>query len=386
MNVTSPLPTRRGQQGFSLVEIMVGIVVGMVGLLVIYKTLSVWDTHTRTTTSGGDAQVAGTLAMYNLERDIKLAGMGFGTADPQVMGCTVTGFDSGTGRVLSFPLYPVQIAASGPAGSPDSISVLSGNSSFFVSAEPFTFSSATTKKLTRREGFRRGDLAVVAGNPTGLPATADCQLVQITDNTDPDGFTVSHNTGTYVPDPAYSAATAASAAFNAGGGTGATFSSGTMYNLGPSPELNLWQITGRVLSRAGYIHGTPSFEISEGIINMKAQYGVDADGDNKIADSEWVTTTPVDWTRVRAIRVAILVRSSQFEKPPADSASATAVAVTRTANTPAWAGGTFLMTSVDGTADTFSDTDAVPNNWRFYRYRVYEKVIPLRNMIWGTSP
>jgi len=29
------------------------------------------------------------------------------------------------------------------------------------------------------------------------------------------------------------------------------------------------------------------------------------------------------------------------------------------------------------------DTDAVPNNWRYYRYRVYERVIPLRNMIWG---
>jgi len=24
------------------------------------------------------------------------------------------------------------------------------------------------------------------------------------------------------------------------------------------------------------------------------------------------------------------------------------------------------------------------NNWRNYRYRVYENVIPLRNMLWGT--
>jgi type IV pilus assembly protein PilW len=41
---------------------------------------------------------------------------------------------------------------------------------------------------------------------------------------------------------------------------------------------------------------------------------------------------------------------------------------------------------VDGTSDSYGATDAVPNNWRFYRYRVYEKVIPLRNMIWGTAP
>ncbi len=46
------------------------------------------------------------------------------------------------------------------------------------------------------------------------------------------------------------------------------------------------------------------------------------------------------------------------------------------------------MTNLDGTADSFAGApnNPDPNNWRFYRYRVYEKVIPLRNMIWGTSP
>ena len=41
------------------------------------------------------------------------------------------------------------------------------------------------------------------------------------------------------------------------------------------------------------------------------------------------------------------------------------------------------MSNVDGTADTDPDND---NNWRNYRYRVYQTVIPLRNMIWGTTP
>ena len=39
------------------------------------------------------------------------------------------------------------------------------------------------------------------------------------------------------------------------------------------------------------------------------------------------------------------------------------------------------MTNVDGTAA--SETTDVPNNWHYYRYNVYEKVIPLRNMIWN---
>ena len=42
------------------------------------------------------------------------------------------------------------------------------------------------------------------------------------------------------------------------------------------------------------------------------------------------------------------------------------------------------MTNVDGTADGFGDANPDPNNWRYYRYRVYERVIPLRNVLWGT--
>ena len=43
------------------------------------------------------------------------------------------------------------------------------------------------------------------------------------------------------------------------------------------------------------------------------------------------------------------------------------------------------MTNLNSDADSFDDLTADPNNWRFYRYRVYERVIPLRNMLWGTT-
>ena len=41
------------------------------------------------------------------------------------------------------------------------------------------------------------------------------------------------------------------------------------------------------------------------------------------------------------------------------------------------------MRNVDGTPDPSETPNADPNNWRYYRYRVYERVIPLRNMLWG---
>jgi len=377
------------QQGFSLVEILVGIVIGMVGLLVIFKTVAIWDNHTRSTVSGGDAQVAGTLAMFNLERDIKQAGMGFGRAASGVMGCTVTGVDtSGGGRNLSFPLRPIDLTVDATGG-PDTLTVLAGNSSFFVDNARIVGATPTAKQFKDTTGLRKGDVAVLA------PASGTaCELIQITDNSDPDRVSVSHSgLGSYVPDVAYQPANPAAAVpprYNVSTGTTGTYvPGGTLFNLGSAPQLNVWSVTGgRVLSRVNQMQGTAAVEVSDGVINMKAQYGVDADGNNEIANSEWVTTAPTDWSRVRAVRVALLVRSSQFEKPVAAASTSIAMPPTPTSKNPTWAGGTFVMTNVDatGSADTRSDTDVVPENWRFYRYRVYEKVIPLRNMIWGNTP
>lgn len=376
------------QEGFSLVEILVGIVIGMVGLLVIFKTVAIWDNHTRSTVSGGDAQVAGTLAMFNLERDIKQAGMGFGRAASGVMGCTVTGVDTATGRNLSFPLRPIELTVDATGG-PDTLTVLAGNSSFFVDNARIVGATPTVKQFKDTTGLRKGDVAVLA------PASGTaCELIQITDNSDADRVSVSHSgLGSYVPDVAYQPANPASAVpprYNVSTGTTGTYvPGGTLFNLGSEPQRNVWSVTGgRVLSRVNQMQGTAAVEVSDGVINMKAQYGVDADGNNEIANSEWVTTAPTDWSRVRAVRVALLVRSSQFEKPVAAASTSIAMPPTPTSKNPTWAGGTFVMTNVDatGSADTRSDTDVVPENWRFYRYRVYEKVIPLRNMIWGNTP
>ena len=375
---------KRRETGFSLVELMVGVVVGLIGLLVIYQTLSVWDSHNRTTVSGGDAQVSGSLAMFSLERSIKLAGMGIGLALTPVMGCPVTGTDTVAGKPVDFSMYPVQIKT-GASGAPDEIDVLAGSSAFFVSAEPFNVSTPTTKKLLHRDGFRSGDVAIVAGNDMGAPASATCHLVQISDNTAVDNATISHAAGALVADPAVPVPTVNTSRYNEPAGTGTVFSSGTMYNLGPTPTLLQWKIDKRVLTSADYLQqDIAPKQVADGVINMKAEYGVDLNGDTIVSSTsaEWITTAPTDWTQVRAIRVALLVRSSQFEKP---DATPTGSPVTPTA--PFWTHGDgstepFVMTNVDGTADANVLKD--PNNWRYYRYRVYEKVIPLRNMIWGT--
>ena len=142
----------RGARGFSLVEILVGVAIGVVGMLVIFKTIATWDTHTRSTSAGSDAQSAGALAMFNVERDIKQAGMGFMGIGPALpppapplssLGCAVSGVDTQTGRNLAFNMVPVEIVLN--AGQPDTLNVLYGNSPFFVSVDAVKRSSETKK-------------------------------------------------------------------------------------------------------------------------------------------------------------------------------------------------------------------------------------------------
>ena len=226
---------------------------------------------------------------------------------------------------------------------------------------------------------------------------AVCGLFEITGNANADGLTVDHGTGAYLNFANNQNVTAQStlaadararlqaqflnnsgnARYNDGTAKGVG-SSGAIFNLGTFPQLNVWQITNRrFLTVDNTLANQPAAtEVAEGIVNLQAEYGVDADSNGVIAAAEWSGVAPADWRQLRAIRVALLARSQQFEQ----------TAVTTTA--PAWAGGAFTMANVDGTADT-NPVDPTgkltPNNWRSYRYRVYETVIPLRNLVWGMS-
>jgi type IV pilus assembly protein PilW len=391
LRIHSSSPRRRAR-GFSLVEILVGVAIGVVGMLVIFRTIATWDTHTRSTTAGSDAQSTGSLAMFNLERDIKQAGQGFlgigfvaGTP-PSALGCAVSGVDTQTGRALAFNMVPVTIGLN--AGQPDTITVLYGNSPFFVSEEKYTATTGTTKTLDRRNGFRTGDVAIAG-------AGANCNLVQVTDDTNADGKTIVHAdsvnyVNSYLVPPAPRVARYNSA------GLPVLAAAGTIYSLGPNPRLDTWAINAAngSLTNTEQFSGAPAFVVGEGVVNIKALYGLDLLGNRTV--NSWTNvapTTAAGWAQVMSVRLALLVRSRQFERTADQSASGVPTGVT--VNPPTWSGAAilppipnsnFVMTNTNGTPDSFGPNDPDPLNWRYYRYRVYEKEIPLRNVIWGMTP
>ncbi|MCZ7563624.1 MAG: PilW family protein [Burkholderiales bacterium] len=221
-----------------------------------------------------------------------------------------------------------------------------------------------------RAGFDVGDKVVFVGTGAAPP----CVLQQITDRPAADPLQLEHAQGGNDANQ---------------GGVAAAFTpaSGFAYNLGPLPRRNVWQVSNRRLVVADATFGVGTvLEMADGIVDLQAEYGVDANGNGLVEDSEWTTATPAgaNWRALRALRVGLLARSAQWDRaacsPNPQWTSGASGALVRT---------NFTMTNADGTADGFAgcaENPPSPNNWRRYRYSVYETVIPLRNMIWGTAP
>lgn len=383
MNAKSILPiraSRRIQHGFSLIEILVGMAIGLIGVVIIFQMLTNWDASRRTTSAGSDAQIAGSVGMFTLERELKVAGTGFGdvTADKvsvaPLLNCIVSAYDQRASTpVFTFPLLPIRITPNAINGGPITITTLYGNSDFLSTGITFKSSTATTKQLINRSGFQLGDVVVVTALETAA-TPIPCAMIEVTAVNDPDLLTIGHaQLGSYTTfygqtQPSY---------YNDPAGAAAAISNGYLFNLGPNPALMQWNIQGgRRLVKANLLNSTaPAGEVADGIVNMQAQYGYDTDGDNIISNGEWISTlpTPTDWTKVRAVRVALLARSQQFEK-------------NYVSPVPTWVGGNFTMFNMDNSlGPTTGATNSDPNDWRTYRYRVYEKVIPLRNVIWPNT-
>ena len=120
------------------------------------------------------------------------------------------------------------------------------------------------------------------------------------------------------------------------------------------------------------------------IVMIQAQYGIsNAVASNQI--TSWVDATGV-WAAtaatpnlanrklIKAVRVAVIARNSKIENQVVSTDCDSETSATPN-GVCAWAGSATSpapVVNLTGTA-----------NWDRYRYRVYETVIPLRNMVWS---
>ena len=65
-------PTALRQNGLSLIELMVALVIGLVTTLVIMQVFSVFEDQKRATTGSADAKTSDNIALYLIARDLQM--------------------------------------------------------------------------------------------------------------------------------------------------------------------------------------------------------------------------------------------------------------------------------------------------------------------------
>jgi type IV pilus assembly protein PilW len=366
MRLTNRLPRSR-QTGFSLVELMVGMAIGLLATIIIIQVMSVFDAQRRTTTGSADAQTNGGIALFSISRELKMAGYPLLPLESSALECTTFNINAGATGISG--ITPVTIAdgvATGTISASDRITMRYGD-------------SMLGGAITQTAGS-------VSGSAVAVSSTFGCQVNDISLIIAGGICNMSRVTALGT------APVSVSLTDTAGGGTPqanlACLGSWTEVTYAVNPATGNLDRTVSVNGAAAVT--TPSVV---GVVNLQAQYGVsNAPNENQVtkwvdakvdADgNDWANPTLNLRNRIKAVRIAVVARNAKVEGEVV-AAACSSLTAAAPAGLCAWPG----TVTADGTTWPAPEIDLSPGdaNWARYRYRVYETIIPLRNVIWSRN-
>jgi type IV pilus assembly protein PilW len=386
------------ERGFSLIELMVGLVISLICIFAMLSVFAIYEGQKRTTTNGSDAQQSGSFSMYELERQVRTAGSGLVQGNKYgVWGCAVTAytvskqqlpattpfpapFTNWPATTLAVPVLIQSGGLTGATANPDIIAVIGGNSSIRTFKAGIVASTGLTVTLDNSLGVLASDYLLVPKNGANT-------------------CTVARSTNAL---PAANVVVLDATASPAAGFVGAYNAPGTVFDLGPSPTFSLFGVDNvktnslmvyDLLQRpAAGTAAVPPITIADGIVNLKALYGVNdgANGGTLLSGQvdEWVQPTGAVWSlaaltpipdtaaaataraQIKAIRIVVVARSQQPERAPAASAT-----VQSSAGYIGYSGATTMTLFPDLALGLRYTIATLPQ----YRYKVYDTTIPIRN-------
>ena len=255
------------QSGFSLIEILVGLVIGLVAMLAIFQTLALFESQRRTTGAGADMQQSGLTALYALEQDIRLGG--FGLIDNGSMPCfNINAYGS---PQSIFQSIPARIQDGGTGSDTlitarfdsDTGGIATGGGRAILANGVSALPAAIT--VDTGEGFKANDYILIT------QSSLSCSLLQVS------------STYAYVPggDPTSipvkgvvnAAGTAAAPTFPNYTGSSVT-PYATIVDLGPTDPF----VTASFYVSNGSLvesdNGATAVPLASVIVNLQVQYGV----------------------------------------------------------------------------------------------------------------
>ncbi|WP_229408701.1 PilW family protein [Massilia yuzhufengensis] len=379
--------------GFSLVELMVSVVIGLLAVLFATRLMTDSERNKRAALGGSDSMQNGMLAMFSISGDAEHAG--FGLNDPLIVGCDTVMEDSGGYEMAqaargAATVRPLAAAIIEPGGEgPDGISLYAGSS----------FSGTGTLRITSDYiggtridvdripyGFGKGDVILVAPETMG----EQCSLAQ-----------VSNDAGSLPPPPSqqYVMIAGSGNRYNSGS-LGAQYKGGAarLYNLGPAASLGFrtWSVEGgflRLRSTDMKGAGADSQPVADNIVSLKAQYAFDTrvgedfkpedgmrlsswSGEMIDADGDGTIGSAGDYQRISALRIAVVARARNPDRPDT-AAGQCSIPASRAERPRIFAD----ADNPEGDPVTVA-VEGDPAHWSCYRYRVFETIVPLRNAGW----
>ena len=365
----------RAALGFTLIELMVGMVIALLTTVVIAQVLVVSEGRRRTTVAGTDAQVNGALALYDVQREVQMAGYGM-TAAVEGIGCNIKSVLNGVAQP-DFTLAPV-IITDGASGAPDRVLVMgSAKGSYSVPARVVTTHTQSSADffISSTLGVANGDLMIAV--PGIIDVNNWCSIFNVTAITGGSQITHASGVGGRWNQPGVSSIFPASGYGALGSYLADPTKSSYVINLGQFTTREIRVNASQALEVRTFSSATGATTPSElfpDIVNLQAFYGKDTDNDGVVDTYDSVQpTTNAAWRQVLSMRVAVVARSAQMEKD------------TVTAAEPLWDIGnatTVAGSAACGTSKCITlKVDTLPD-WQRYRYKVYDSIVPLRNMLW----
>ena len=338
-------------RGLSLVELMVGLVVGLLVSLAAGGSAQLFNATQRQGLGVGSGSVNAASALAAIKGDVANVGLGF--FGDSKYGCASLNLSTGiTLRSNGAVFSPVQATRS---GANDVLDIVYGSEVSAGAAVPLALSStgsdATLASLLPATVGQAVLLAPLDGvssctvrsvTATTVPTAADKQLLSF-------GAAGSHNQVAFT--------------------TPVTYPAKSLAALLGTLQWNRYSVASGNLVITRVLDGSTAI-LLRNVIALRIEYGTSAAAAGSTTLDAWQDPSDVGWTaigsgniaRVRALRIGIVVRSAQREK--------------------ANASGTCEASSAKPVL--FSNTiEPDVTDWRCYRYRSAVIVAPLRNVVYG---
>lgn len=403
---------RKNAQGFSLVELMVGIAVALLTTLVIMQSYQAFEGQKRTTGSSTESLVSGQYVLFSINQGAANAGYGF-QFQPYGIGCALQNYPFTVTNAI-VPTAPVGIdtARMMPAlivdggSQPDALRITYGDSAL-ATAQPGVMDvvglSLTTTNTALRYGIRRGDVVLIqdeagrcqlaqvtntpVANPMNLVSMAvgagSCEFATCT------GSSFNPNTP-MTPQPAVSDAWISALG---------SLSFQTFRVVGSNMEQHTAIVGNRYNSANTLITTPPNIVDTTGtgaanivagdVVDFQIEYGLDTVADvTPVSQVDTWTSATGNFAaaamttararQIRAIRYAVVIRTPLPERPQNGTCNTTTTTMEPSAaKTISWP----LASAMGMTVNL--ERGATVDTWRCYRYQVFQDMIPLRNLIWN---